>query len=169
MTDRIVFVDEQDNVIGAGTRQEAVEKGIRHRIVRVYLMNSEGKLLLQKRSQKISLPGMWDHSAAGHVDEGDDYLSAAMKELVEEIGVSGVELQEVAKFYSAHGEPDLPTKMCFNMIFKAVYDGPITMSEAEVAEIKWVTIDELKRWLAERPNDFPKGFRIASEIFLKSL
>jgi isopentenyl-diphosphate delta-isomerase len=170
MTDRIVFVDEHDQVIGAGTRAEAIAKGIIHRVVRVYLFNSKGELLLQKRSMNISLPGLWDHSAAGHVDEGDDYLSAAKKELLEEVGVSGVELAEVAKFYSDHPEKlSQHTKKCFNMIYQATYDGPVAPNKDEVDEIKWVTLEELKQWLAERPDDFSTGFRVASELFFSKL
>ena len=74
----ITFVDEQDNVIGAGSKQEAWTKGIYHRVSRIFLFNSKGELLIQKRSDNcVSLPGRWDQSAAGHVDEGETYLEAA--------------------------------------------------------------------------------------------
>jgi len=66
----ITFVDENDQVIGSGTKQEAWQKGIIHRIVRIFLFNFKGELLIQKRADNISsLPGRWDQSAAGHVDE----------------------------------------------------------------------------------------------------
>ncbi|MDZ4226415.1 MAG: isopentenyl-diphosphate delta-isomerase, partial [Patescibacteria group bacterium] len=60
----IVFVDKDDNPVGAGSKQEAVDQGIVHRIVRVFLYNSKGEMLIQRRSEHISsMPGLWDHSA----------------------------------------------------------------------------------------------------------
>lgn len=45
-------------------------------------------MLLQKRSKnKDSHPGLWDISAAGHVDSGETPLEAAVREVEEEIGI----------------------------------------------------------------------------------
>ena len=65
---KIVFVDKNDNVIGSGTREEALQKGIIRRIVRIFLFNSKGELLIQKRSSNVRLPGKWVQSVGGHVD-----------------------------------------------------------------------------------------------------
>ncbi len=50
----IIFVDENDNVIGEGTKQEAWKKGIAHRIVRIFLFNSKGELLIQNAQNTTS-------------------------------------------------------------------------------------------------------------------
>ncbi len=52
------------------------------------------QVLMQKRSaDKDSFPSCWDTSAAGHLDVGEDFDSAAVRELREELGVSGPEPQ----------------------------------------------------------------------------
>ena len=57
------------------------------------LRGGRAELLLQKRSaQKDSFPGLYDISAAGHLDPGEDFAAAARRELAEELGVTGEEI-----------------------------------------------------------------------------
>ena len=45
-------------------------------------------LLLQKRSEnKDAFPGCYDISSAGHLPAGQDYLTSALRELEEELGI----------------------------------------------------------------------------------
>lgn len=156
---KITFVDKNDNIIGAGTGAEAREKGIYHRISRIFLFNSKDELLIQKRSDTATtLPKRWDQSAAGHVDEGEDYLTAAKRELEEEVGVQGIELAEKGKFFT--DEKDQPGKIVkrFNMLYTGTYDGAIKPNPEEVSEVRWIKPEELNRWMDEKPNDFTEGF-----------
>ena len=155
---KIIFVDKNDNVIGAGTKQEAWRKGIIHRITRVFLFNSKGELLIQKRADNLtSLPGKWDQSSAGHVDEGEDYLIAAKRELEEEIGVRGIELEEIKKFYTDEID-EAKIKKRFNMLYSAIYDGEVRFNKEEVSEVKWIKPLELEGWMEEQPEKFTHGF-----------
>lgn len=159
MEKNIVYVDENDNVIGAGSRPDAAQKGILHRIARIFVFNSKGELLLQKRSREVkSFPNRWDDSVAGHVDEGEDYLEAAKREMKEEIGVEHVPLKEVGKFYGEVTE-EAPLKKRFNMLYVAHYDGPINFDPKEISEVKWISLPELERWVLEKPTDFAQPFR----------
>ena len=134
---KIVFVDENDDVIGAGTKEQAWTNGDIHRIARLFVFNSKGELLIHKRSDKLdNLPGKWDQSAAGHVDEGEDYLEAAQRELKEELGIENVELEEVGKFYQDEIDEDGKIKKRFNMLYEVRYDDGVNFNENEVSEIK---------------------------------
>ena len=85
------IIDEHDNVIGQASREEAHKKSMLHRIVDIFIFNSKGELLLQKRSEKKDTnPGLWTFSAGGHVEYGETYLEAANKELEEELAGVGV-------------------------------------------------------------------------------
>src|SRR5882672_1749826 len=84
-------VNERDEVIGHETRSEVHRRGLLHRAAHVLVFNSRGQVLLQKRSMKKDRqPGVWDSSASGHVDRGEDYDHCAVRELDEEIGLSPV-------------------------------------------------------------------------------
>src|SRR3989338_7738841 len=159
MSKNITFVDENDNVIGSGTKKQAWESGNIHRIARLLVFNSRGELLIHKRSNKLeNLPGRWDQSAAGHVDEGEDYLTAAKRELGEEMGIKGVELEEVGKFYQDEIDDDGKIKKRFNMLYKTRYDGEVNFDRGEVSQIRWVPLEELDKWMKEKPKDFTRGF-----------
>ncbi|KKU19058.1 MAG: hypothetical protein A2119_01235 [Candidatus Colwellbacteria bacterium GWA2_46_10] len=167
MSKNITFVDENDNIIGSGTKKQAWENGNIHRIARLFVFNSKGELLIHKRSDKLkNLPGRWDQSASGHVDEGEDYLAAAERELEEEMGIKGVELEEVGKFYQDEVDDDGKIKKRFNMLYKARHDGEVNFSKGEVSEIKWVNINDLRRQMKEKPKDFTQGFIDSVELHL---
>ena len=153
---KITFVDENDNVIGAGTKKEALEKSIAHRIARIYLFNSKGEILMQKRSATVtSNPNKWDQSAAGHVDEGETYEQAAYRELKEEVGIEGIPLKEIAKYYQE--ETDERRRKRFNMLYMGTYDGDVIPDGDEVSEVKWFLPEELERRMKEHPDEFTQG------------
>ncbi len=160
----VVYVDENDKVIGAGSMAGAIDNGIRVRIARVFLTNSSGDLLIQKRSETISLPGKWDQSAAGHVDEDEDYVEAAARELQEEMGVRDVALQEVADYYAEEGD-EIKTKKRFNKIFSGVYDGEVDIDKDEVSDYQWIELAKLESEMKNTPDKFTQGFIEAFEIY----
>lgn len=154
----IIFVDADDNVIGYGSRAEAIEKGLIHRIARVFLFNPCSELLIQRRSpHHVSLPGKWDQSAAGHVDEGEEYAAAAVRELREEVGIENVPLKEIVKFY--FNETDEPKiKKRFNVLFVGHNDGTSQIDDYEVSDARWISLPDLEKWMDEKPDDFTQGF-----------
>ena len=82
-------VDAQDRVVGQAPRREVHAKQLRHRAVHVLVFDEKGAVFLQKRSMgKDSCPGTWDSSCSGHLDAGEDYDAAAVRELREEIGLT---------------------------------------------------------------------------------
>src|SRR3954468_24269501 len=92
----IQVVNEQDQPLGGAPLDKIHAEGLRHRVVVIFVEDDTGQLLLQKRGPHVAThANRWDVSSAGHVDEGEDYLTAAKRELSEELGLQGVELNEV--------------------------------------------------------------------------
>ena len=86
-------VDEQGNPTGELVeRKRAHREGVRHRSSHVWLFRKKEnsvQILLQKRSPgKDSFPGCYDISSAGHIPAGVDFISSALRELQEELGVT---------------------------------------------------------------------------------
>lgn len=147
-------VDEGDVVVGRATRREVHEKGLLHRAVHVFVVNRHGELLLQKRSRfKDVHPGVWDSSAAGHLDAGEDYQSAALRELAEEMGVTEVGVEEIGRI-----APCEATGWEHVRLFLARWDGAPRFPCAEVEAAVWMRPEELAAWIAARPQDFASGF-----------
>src|SRR6516162_4114684 len=81
-------VNERDEVIGRRPRSEVHRLGLLHRAVHVLVFNGRGEIFLQKRSmRKDRQPGLWDSSASGHVDSGEEYDTCAVREAREELGL----------------------------------------------------------------------------------
>ena len=96
------IVNSQDQIIGTDTRENIHTKGLCHRQLHVWVINPDKGILFQKRAKnKETWPGLYDASAGGHVDVGEDYLESAIRELEEETGISANKdnLIEITKTY----------------------------------------------------------------------
>ncbi|WMJ86045.1 NUDIX hydrolase [Anaerocolumna sp. MB42-C2] len=82
-------LDEQGNKTGdIIERKEAHKKGICHRVIQVWVINSKNELLLQKRSaNKDSCPNMWYVSLGGHIESKEDNRQTIIREFSEELGL----------------------------------------------------------------------------------
>lgn len=164
-SDQIAIVDAQDIVIGAQDRQIARQQGLIHRISKVFIINPSGEILIHQRSASRSdNPLKWDCSAAGHVDAGEDYLDAAHRETLEEIGISNLTLNYIGKYYYVRQTGAFMLRR-FNAVFLGRTAQEAVLNPIEVAQIHWITPTELQTWLASRPEDFTTSFREIIEQF----
>lgn len=157
------IVDDMDRVVGQATRSEVHQKGLWHRAVHIVVRNKAGEVLLQQRSMlKDTCPGLWTTSCAGHLDAGEGYLAAAVRELQEELGI-GVQAECLSKL--GKKPPSALTGGEWIEIYALQHEGPFTFPEAEVAQLRWVSPETLAPWLQERPADFAGSFRFIWECY----
>ena len=84
-------------------------------------------------------PGLWDTSAAGHVDSGEDYASCAIRELFEELGIIvKSSLECLFKF-----KPEMPNGMEHVTVYSYVDEGPFVLQKEEIDEGKWISKSEM--------------------------
>ena len=138
------YVNENDEVMGQASKDDVYARGLTHRIVHVWIWNSEGKMLLHRRSANCSFcPLHWSMSAAGHVDAGESYEVAAARELQEELGVHLL-LTYLQKFYYTIDPRNI---LKFIALFRAESNGPFVLNSEEVAEAKFVSVNEVKEMI----------------------
>ena len=126
-------VDADDRVVGRATRGEIHARGLMHRAVHILLFNRNGDLFVQKRSlTKDENPGLWDSSAAGHVDSGEDYLDCARREIGEELGIDA-ELEVLFKLPAT-----AVTGFEHCIVYRAVHDGPLRLDPDEIDDGAWI-------------------------------
>lgn len=87
MDEYIDLVDKKGIPIGkTALKSEAHKNGWYHNTIHLWLYTSRGEILLQQRSHKKTIyPLLWDVSVAGHIDAGEDFKTAAIRETKEEI------------------------------------------------------------------------------------
>lgn len=157
-------VDEQDVVIGSAGRGQVHREHLKHRAVHVVVFDHQERILVQLRGyNKDCSPGRWDTSAGGHVDSGEDYDSAAARELSEELGVvSDKPLEYLFKL-----EANEDTGHEFIQVYKALTGQTPILQASEVAAARWVSKSELSAWIKRDRSHFTKVFlKICEEIGL---
>jgi 16S rRNA (adenine1518-N6/adenine1519-N6)-dimethyltransferase len=161
-SERFSVVDENDQVVGDAPRGEVHGNNLRHRAVHLFVFNRQGELFLQKRSRwKDRHPLLWDSSAAGHVDAGEDYDETAIRELEEELGVK-TELSRVVKLPCS-----ARTGWEFIWLYRGEHDGPFRLAKAEIEHGEFFPTEVVSRWVKARPADFAPGFLDCWEAFQK--
>ncbi|HTB63871.1 MAG TPA: NUDIX domain-containing protein, partial [Opitutales bacterium] len=93
MSELFDVVDDHDRVLRRETRNEVHRQRLLHRAVHVLVFNARGEVYLQRRSaKKDTYPNRWTTSCSGHVDAGEDYDTAVVRELAEELGLQNAEI-----------------------------------------------------------------------------
>ena len=151
------IVNERDEVIGQAPRREVHARCLLHRAAHMLVFNARGQIFLQKRSmRKDRQPGLWDSSASGHVASGEDYDVCAVRELREELGLSVAQPLERLFKISACAE----TEQEFVWVYRCQSEGPFELNADEIERGGWFALDEVTRWMAERPQDFASALRL---------
>ena len=103
-------------------------------------------ILFQKRSENVQNGGFYDASAGGHIDEGEDSLSAALRETREEIGLelSPEELSFVCTY---------ATDKKYISVYisdRTGKDDVLTLNKEEVELVEWITLEEFDMFVRAR-------------------
>lgn len=155
--ERFDVVDEQDRVVGQATRGEVHAQGLRHRAVHVLCFDSAGRVFLQRRSlAKDSAPGKWCASCSGHVDAGEDYDTAAVREVAEELGTT-VAPGALRRWLRL--EPCRETGQEFVWVYRTEHAGPFTLHPAEIMDGGWFTPADVTAWIQKSPGEIAGAFR----------
>ncbi|MFA6292146.1 MAG: NUDIX domain-containing protein [Victivallales bacterium] len=137
------IVDEDNRVVGTAKRSECHgNPALIHRTAHVIVFHPDGRILLQKRSmEKDVQPGKWDTAVGGHLMPGEEFETAARREMAEELGIP----------------ENLPLKQLFDSkirnsiesentrVFSTVCAGPFNFPESEIDEVRFWTVCELRR------------------------
>jgi isopentenyl-diphosphate delta-isomerase len=157
----VILVDEFDNPVGTMEKMEAHRLGRLHRAFSVFIFNSRGEMLLQRRAfSKYHSGGLWTNACCSHPFPGEDPADAAQRRLMEEMGFS-VPLEKAFDFiYRADFDNGL-VEHEFDHVFVGRYDGPIAINPEEVADYSFHSAEVISKSLEESPEQYTPWFRIA--------
>ena len=173
MEEMLDVFDGNGNFVKIVSKKEAhqIENGkvvfpYYHKNVHIWFVNDKGECLVQKRAAcKKNLPNLWDIPSAGHVQAGEDLISACQRETLEELDLKfsgskfeycGEFVYEEAKEFTYH-----------YMVHDNTPIAKLTLQKEEVAEAKWLPFDEFNKFIYS--NEFcphPKEYK---EFVLKNI
>jgi isopentenyl-diphosphate delta-isomerase type 1 len=149
-------VDALDRPIGKERREVVHARKLFHRAIHVFVLDAAGRMLVQKRSSaKDSAPGLWCSSCSGHLDAGEDYLAAAVRELEEELGLE-IRPEDLSQILSV--SPCMETGWEFCRLFFLKTDGPYVFEPSEITELRSLALNELDGWVASGFDEFSLSF-----------
>ncbi len=162
MEEMIDVLDE--NGIKTGevlSRSEIHKRGLWHRLIVVAVINEKNEILMQQRSKnKEKNPNMWDISVAGHIGAGQTALSAAAREMNEEISIHlgyTVTVNDFRYVFSYRKEEkvadDYYDRQFFDFFIlrkENLKIEDIKMQESEVQAIKWCSLGEVKELIEKK-------------------
>ena len=154
-----VIEDEFLNLIDSEARLTSESKprslvhrdGELHPAVHIWIIKRKDMgiyVLLQKRShEKRISPDCFDVSAAGHVGQGEEFRSTAVRETAEELGLkihgSRLELIGLLRIsYTAEGINDNELRAVY-LCREDVDVDRLVLQSSEVSDVCWAEIDEL--------------------------
>ncbi|TDD58673.1 NUDIX domain-containing protein [Kribbella antibiotica] len=138
--DELVAILGNDNVvIGAEPRSVMRRDNLRHSATGVVVRNAAGDIYVHRRTDtKDVYPSRYDFAAGGVVAAGEDPYDAVVRELAEELGITGVEL---AKLPEGDYADDHTRYHAY--LYTCVWDGPVSHQPEEVAWGAWMSPSEL--------------------------
>ena len=165
MEEKVVLVTEKDEILGLMEKMQAHENGILHRAFSVFLYNSKGEMLLQKRAaEKYHSPNQWTNACCSHPRIEETYEQAAKRRIKEELGID-CELEE--KFWFIY-KADVGQNLWeheLDHVFVGNYEGEFNLNKEEVAEVRYISLENLNLELENNPENFTEWFKIILEEY----
>ena len=156
------LVDENDHVIGQKPRSAIYAEGLKNfRVVNAFVVNSEGKLWIPRRSaHKKLFPLGLDMSMGGHVESGESYDVAFGRELKEELGLDA---QHISYALLGHLSPYQDNVSAFMNVYEIKINDVPDYEKKDFTEYFWLTPQEVLNRLAhgeKAKDDLPRLIRI---------
>lgn len=152
MTEFWDIVDENGNKTGRlHERGTPMQKGKYHLSVSVWIINSEGKFLISKRTPTKNFPNMWEPTG-GSAIAGEDSLSAALRESKEELGITlDPQNGNLFRCYTyPHSSGD--GAAYFNVwVFRQEIDiSAVVLQPEETCDAIWASKEQIKQMIGDK-------------------
>ena len=160
MEEQLILVNEKDETVGVGEKLKVHRDGLLHRAFSIFVFNSRGDLLLQRRAPgKYHSAGLWSNTCCGHPRPGKQLLVDARRRLKAEMGLD-CQLEAIGSliYRAAVGNGLVEHEFDHLLIGHSELD-PILNPE-EAIEWRRVPFAALRREVHGRQEDFTCWLRI---------
>jgi 8-oxo-dGTP pyrophosphatase MutT (NUDIX family) len=142
----VALVDRSGVVVGQAERSVVRRDNLLHAATAVLVRDEQHRIYVHRRSpDKDWAPGAHDAAAGGVIGYGEEPTASAERELAEELGIAGVELDPLG--LSVY-EDD--TTRCVEHCFTTMWAGSVRHADGEVVWGAWMSLPELDDHLADQ-------------------
>jgi isopentenyl-diphosphate delta-isomerase len=165
----IILVNKKDQEIGSEDKLKVHKLGLLHRSFSIFIFNSKGKLLIQRRAKnKYHSGGLWSNTCCSHQRPNELLNKAVHQRLTEEMDID-CDLRESFSFlYNVKLDHGLIENE-FDHVFIGVCDKKPKPNPKEVSDFKYISIKELKKDIKDNPNNYTEWFKIIIKKYLLNL
>lgn len=167
MDEFVDIVDPQNNVVSQSSKREAHAKGLLHRCIIAEVISSDKKWGLVKQAGDRQDPGQYVSPVGGHVQAGEDEVSALKREALEELGLRDFKYKRVGQSVFKRTVNNRIENHFF-IVYEIYTDALVTLNEESVA-FKKFTKGELSKMLHDSPDSFGGAFHFVVEKFYPQL
>jgi isopentenyl-diphosphate delta-isomerase len=155
------LVDNEDVEIGHLDKSSCHDAGgVLHRAFSLFVFDSEGRLLMQRRSAAKRLwPLYWSNSCCSHPRWGESMHQATERRLQDELNI-GAELKFVYKFTYQESFEDQGAENELCWVYLGRTTDPVIANESEIAATRSLTAAELQNQLDASPQEFTPWFKL---------
>jgi len=159
----VTLVDAEDRVLGAAEKMKAHREALLHRACSVVLFNEQGEMLLQQRNPtKYHSGGLWSNTCCTHPRPGESPADAAARRLHEEMGMTA-DLRPAMEFVYRAEFADGLIEYEYDHVFVGRAVGPPQPDEAEVANWRWASMEEVADDVVQHPSRYTRWFPLLLE------
>lgn len=158
--EKVILVDDQDSEIGTEEKLTAHRLGLLHRAFSVFVFNDQGHLLLQQRaSTKYHSPLLWTNTCCSHPKPNESTIDAAKRRCKEEMGIEPTITPAFSFVYKAELDQGL-IEHEYDHVFIGSWNADPVINNEEVADYKWIALEELKADVDLHPQQYTVWFKI---------
>ncbi|WP_069658599.1 isopentenyl-diphosphate Delta-isomerase [Arcticibacter eurypsychrophilus] len=157
----VILVDQFDKEVGYCEKLEAHKKGLLHRAFSIFIINDDGKMLLQKRSKiKYHSAGLWTNACCSHPGPQQSIIESASVRLPLEMGFE-CDIQLVDHLLYKHSFKNGLIEHEYDHILLGYYSGNVNPNPLEASAYKWCSFEDIELALQKDEKSFTFWFKHA--------
>jgi isopentenyl-diphosphate Delta-isomerase len=159
--EKVILVNEFDEEIGISEKYLAHREGKLHRAISVFVVNSHGDLLLQRRAlSKYHSGGLWTNTCCSHPRPDEHVSQAAKRRLKEEMGIENCDLKFLFSFnYKAELDNDFIENE-LDHVFLGYSDSMPSPDNNEVCDWKYISLENIEKDIRINPSQYTYWFKL---------
>jgi isopentenyldiphosphate isomerase len=155
-----IYTKDREKTEKTIVRGEPLGEGEYHLVVHMWIINSKGQFLIQKRASGVkSSPNLWAITGGAAI-AGDDSQSACIREVKEEIGIKA-NMEKAEVVFTLFRQASICDVWLIRQDFSIE---ECTLQKEEVSEVKWATSQEIMEMVEQGVFH---NYQYLDDLFLK--